>query len=191
MIPDTLNTNRIPLTYHNLNWNVTGGGSFSLASENFRRRFDGSFAACTFIHLSISFFLYLSLFFEMGISSRALFPLFRPGSIHSGSTTWDDCDRHCPIPDKKQNKTKQNKPPTQTKQTLCGNTAKCPILLLNPLTSFLTATEALLNFVWQGLQSTMLYDGSNLQCLFDRRLSGPWSKDPYRRCEIHKNSNWI
>ena len=30
--------------------------------------------------------------FIMVISSRTLIPLFRPGSVHNGSASWDDCD---------------------------------------------------------------------------------------------------
>ena len=39
-----------------------------------------------------------SLFYRVEISSRKLIPLFRPGSVHSGSASWDDCYRvfpHC------------------------------------------------------------------------------------------------
>ena len=43
-----------------------------------------SFPACAFL-----FFF----FFEVEITSRTLIPLFRPGSVHSGSASWDDCDR--------------------------------------------------------------------------------------------------
>ena len=49
--------------------------------------FDNSFPACAFF-----FFL----FFKMEISSHKLIPLFRPGSVHSGSASWDDCDRVFP-----------------------------------------------------------------------------------------------
>ena len=31
-------------------------------------------------------------FFEVEISSHTLIPLFRPGLLHSGSASWDDCD---------------------------------------------------------------------------------------------------
>ena len=31
-------------------------------------------------------------FFKVEISSCTLIPLFRPGSVHSGSVSWDDCD---------------------------------------------------------------------------------------------------
>ena len=30
------------------------------------------------------------------ISSRTLIPLFSPGSVHSGSASWNDCDRAFP-----------------------------------------------------------------------------------------------
>ena len=35
----------------------------------------------------------LFFFFLVEISSRRLIPLFRPGSAHNGSASWDDCDR--------------------------------------------------------------------------------------------------
>ena len=46
--------------------------------------FDHSFPACSFF--------FLSFFFNVKISSRTLITLFRPGSVHSGSASWDDCD---------------------------------------------------------------------------------------------------
>ena len=36
------------------------------------------------------------LFFEVEISSCTLIPLFMPGSVHSGSPSWDDCGRMFP-----------------------------------------------------------------------------------------------
>ena len=51
-----------------------GGGGFFRACEDFGRMFDYSFPACVFL-----FFC-----FKVEISSRKLFPLFRPGSVHSG-----------------------------------------------------------------------------------------------------------
>ena len=45
--------------------------------------FNNSFPVCAF------FFF----FFKVEISSRTLIPLFRPGSVHSGSASGDDCDR--------------------------------------------------------------------------------------------------
>ena len=42
-------------------------------------------------HLHLFFF-----FFKVEISSRTLIALFMPGSVHSGSTSWDDCDRMFP-----------------------------------------------------------------------------------------------
>ena len=50
------------------------GGGFSLACEDFRRMFDNSFPACAF-------------FLKVEISSCKLIPLFRPGSVHSGSAS--------------------------------------------------------------------------------------------------------
>ena len=75
-----------------------GGGGFSLAFEDFGRMFDHSFSACAFFFLSffLSFFLFFFNFFWVDISSRALIPLFRPGSAHSGSVSWDDCGRVFP-----------------------------------------------------------------------------------------------
>ena len=35
-------------------------------------------------------------FFEVEISSCTLIPLFMPGSVHSGSVSWDDCGRMFP-----------------------------------------------------------------------------------------------
>ena len=42
--------------------------------------FDNSLPACAF-------------FFKVEISLRKLIPLFRPGSVHSGSASWDYCNR--------------------------------------------------------------------------------------------------
>ena len=36
------------------------------------------------------------LFFEVEINSRTIIPLFMPGSVHSGSASWDDCGRTFP-----------------------------------------------------------------------------------------------
>ena len=58
---------------------VVGGFVF----EDLGRMFNNSFPTWAF------FFF----FFKVGISSRALIPLFRPGSVHSGSASWDDCDQ--------------------------------------------------------------------------------------------------
>ena len=35
-------------------------------------------------------------FFKVEISSHKLIALFRPGSVHSGSASWDDCDQVFP-----------------------------------------------------------------------------------------------
>ena len=35
--------------------------------------------------------LHFFFFLEVEISSRTLIPLFMPGSVHSGSASWDDC----------------------------------------------------------------------------------------------------
>ena len=55
-----------------------GGGGFFLACEDFGRMFDNSFPACA---------VFLFFFYEVEISSRTLIPLFRPGSVHSGSAS--------------------------------------------------------------------------------------------------------
>ena len=63
---------------------LTGGGGFFLACKDFGRMFSLSFPACTFF------------FFFLEISLRSLIPLFRPGSVHSGSASWGDCDQVFP-----------------------------------------------------------------------------------------------
>ena len=35
-------------------------------------------------------------FFKVAVSSRRLIPFFMPGSVHSGSASWDDCGRMLP-----------------------------------------------------------------------------------------------
>ena len=55
------------------------GVSFFLTWKDFGRMFDNSFPACAF------FF-----FFEVEINLRMLIPLSMPGSVHSGSVSWDD-----------------------------------------------------------------------------------------------------
>ena len=50
------------------------GGIFFLACEDFGRMFDHSVPACTFV-------------VEVEISSRTLIPLYRPGSVLSGSAS--------------------------------------------------------------------------------------------------------
>ena len=49
--------------------------------------FDHSFPACAF------FFFF---FFKVEISLRTLIPLFRPGSVHRGSASLDNCGRMFP-----------------------------------------------------------------------------------------------
>ena len=61
--------------------------AFSPSSEDFVRMFDNSFLACAF------FFFFT---FKVGIMSRTLIPLFRPGSVHRGSARWDECGRVFP-----------------------------------------------------------------------------------------------
>ena len=41
--------------------------------------------------------LCFSSFFLVEISSRTLIPLFRPGSVHSSSASWDDWESNCGI----------------------------------------------------------------------------------------------
>ena len=69
---------------------ATGHGgvvlAFSSRARILGRMFDNSFPAC-------AFFL---LFFKVEISSCTLIPLFRPGSVHNGSASSDDCDRMFP-----------------------------------------------------------------------------------------------
>ena len=48
-------------------------------------------------HLCFSYFSSSSFFFfKVEISLHTLFPLFRPGSVHSGSVSWDDCGQVFP-----------------------------------------------------------------------------------------------
>ena len=58
-----------------------GGGGFFLACEDFGRMFDKSFSACA------SFFFFSFFFFLLQMSPRTLIPLFRLGSVHSGSAS--------------------------------------------------------------------------------------------------------
>ena len=60
-------------------------GCFFLVYEDLWRMFDNSFLACA--SFFFSFF-----FFKVEVSSHTLIPLCRPGSVHSGSARWDDCD---------------------------------------------------------------------------------------------------
>ena len=60
----------------------SGGEGLFHACEDFGRMFDNSFPAC-----AVCFF-----FHEVEICLRKLIALFRPGSVHSGLASWDDCD---------------------------------------------------------------------------------------------------
>ena len=51
---------------------------------------------CSTIHSLPALFIYLFIFFSVEIGSRTLIPLFTPGSVYSGSASWDDCDRVFP-----------------------------------------------------------------------------------------------
>ena len=48
---------------------------------------------CSTVHSPPAFFFF---FFKVDISLHKLIPLFRPGSVHSGSASRDDCDRVFP-----------------------------------------------------------------------------------------------
>ena len=50
------------------------------------------FGECLTIHSPSALFF----FFVVEISLRVLVPLFRPGSVHSGLASYDDCDRVFP-----------------------------------------------------------------------------------------------
>ena len=56
---------------------------FFLTCEDFGRMFDHSFPTCA---LNFCFLL-----IEVEISLYTLIPLYMPGSVHSGSASWDDC----------------------------------------------------------------------------------------------------
>ena len=58
---------------------MTIGGGFFLTCKYFVRMFDHSIPVCAFF------------FFLTEISLRTLITLFRPGSVHNGSGSWDDC----------------------------------------------------------------------------------------------------
>ena len=63
---------------------------FFLVCEDFGRIFDNLFLACAFFVLFVLLSLLFCLFvcsFLVGISSRTLIPLFRPGSVHNGSAS--------------------------------------------------------------------------------------------------------
>ena len=61
------------------------GGGFCLACEDFGRMFDHSFPACS-----------LLFYFKVEISSCTLILFFMPGSVHSGSVSWNDCGQTFP-----------------------------------------------------------------------------------------------
>ena len=65
------------------------GGGFFLTSENSEGRFKDSFPARTSCFLTL-------FFFKVEISSHTPIPLYGPGSIHSGSASWDDCEQVFP-----------------------------------------------------------------------------------------------
>ena len=49
-----------------------------------------------FLFLLLLLLVLLLFCFEVEISSRTLIPLFRPGSVHSCSASWDDCVPNVP-----------------------------------------------------------------------------------------------
>ena len=67
-----------------------GGGGFFLVCEDYR-----IVGECWTIHSPPPLFL-VCFWFRVEISLRALIPLFTPGLVHSGSASWDDCDRMFP-----------------------------------------------------------------------------------------------
>ena len=52
---------------------------------------------CLLLLLLLFVFVLLLLLFKVETSSRTLIPLLRPGSVHSGSASCDDCG--CVLPD--------------------------------------------------------------------------------------------
>ena len=74
-----LSRNRLLSTNHS---EQNGDGGSFLACEDLGERLDESFLTCTF---------FLLFFFWVEISLHAPVPLFRPGSVHSGSASWDNC----------------------------------------------------------------------------------------------------
>ena len=62
-------------------WRWSVGGGFPLARHGFGLRLDKLFPACAFI-------------FQNGDElARAPIPVLRPGSVHSGWASWDECER--------------------------------------------------------------------------------------------------
>ena len=59
---------------------ICGGSGFLLALDDLGERLDNSFPACTFI-------------FYVEISSHASVSQFRPGLVHGGLASWDDCSQ--------------------------------------------------------------------------------------------------
>ena len=65
---------------------LKGHAGFLLTCKDLGRTFNNSFPICSFFVV----------FLKVEISSRTLIPLFRPGSVNSGSASWDDCNRVFP-----------------------------------------------------------------------------------------------
>ena len=51
---------------------------------------------CSTTHFPLALFVVVFCLFLVEISSRTLNPLFKPESVHSGSASWDDCNRVLP-----------------------------------------------------------------------------------------------
>ena len=90
-----MNFSAIICTFLVLSSTEGGGVGFFLACEDYGVSFDDSFSACAFWFFFVLFLGPLSLF-EAEISSNALIPLRRPGSVHSGSVNGDNCGQAFP-----------------------------------------------------------------------------------------------
>ena len=73
-VPDVLNCYSMGLNF------IVGGSGIFLHLQGFGGKFNTSFPAYT-----------SSFFFKQGISSCTPISLFKPGSVHSDSASWDDC----------------------------------------------------------------------------------------------------
>ena len=69
-----------------------GGGFFSFA-RILGRLFERSFPACVCVCVCVR----VCVLFQVESSSSARIPLFTPGSVHSGSASWDDCGWMFPV----------------------------------------------------------------------------------------------
>ena len=64
------------------------GVGFFLTCENLGRMFDNSFHTCVFVVVVVVVLV--------EIKSCTFFPFIWPGSVHSGSASWDDCGKMFP-----------------------------------------------------------------------------------------------